>query len=148
MNVLYCGREMHSLDRRRCSTRVIAAAPTENGIATASKCRRSPLTIVVTICVAQPFIGSDFRGATTPPLLPRPGRSPWFGVTPHRAQVICSGALGCVRISTVLAPTLTDVPLNLQPRRVRSCGRVSLAGRFGYVPAVSFLICHFSVFGE
>ena len=70
MNVSYCGREMHSRDRRRCSTRVIAAAPTENGIATASKCRRSPLTIVVTICVAQPFIGSDFRGATTPPLLP------------------------------------------------------------------------------
>lgn len=63
---------MHSRDRRRCSTRVIAVAPSENGIAIASKCRHSHLPIVVTICVAQPFIGSDFRGATTPPLLPRP----------------------------------------------------------------------------
>ena len=69
-NVSYCGREMHSCDRCRCSTRVIAVAPSENGIAIASKCRHSHLPIVVTICVAQPFIGSDFRGATTPPLLP------------------------------------------------------------------------------
>lgn len=29
-----------------------------------------PFAFVVTICVAQPFIGSDFRDATTPPLLP------------------------------------------------------------------------------
>lgn len=57
-----------------------------------------------------------------------------------------SAASGLIRTPTVLATPSVSAPFHLQPRRVRSCSRVSPAcGPSGF-PAVSFLL-PFSVFG-
>lgn len=70
-----------------------------------------------------PVVGSDFRGATTPPLLHRKSALSVFWGRAIEGADARSGTLGCTHISTVLAQTVVDAPLNLLPRRVRSDSR-------------------------
>lgn len=59
-----------------------------------------------------------------------------------------SAASGLIRISTVLATPSVSVPLNLQPRRVRSNCRVSPAGRFERYFCGQFSVCLFRIRGR
>lgn len=96
-----------------------------------SKRQRSIASVVGSgqcrFCVRQRFplsvVGSDFRDATTPPLLHRKSALYVFWGRAIAGADTRSGTLGCIHISTVLAQTLVDAPLNLLPRRVRSDSR-------------------------
>lgn len=59
-----------------------------------------------------------------------------------------STASGLIRISTVLATPSVSVPLNLQPRRVRSHSRVSPTGRFKRYFCGQFSGCLFRIRGR
>lgn len=59
-----------------------------------------------------------------------------------------SAASGLIRISTVLATPSVSVPLNLQPRRVRSHSRVSPSGRFELYFCGQFSVCLFRIRGR
>ena len=68
-------------------------------------------------------VGSDFRDATTPPLLHRKSALSVFWGCAIAAADTRSGTLGCIHISTVLAPPLVDAPLTARA----SEGRTALA---------------------
>lgn len=59
-----------------------------------------------------------------------------------------SAASGLNRTPTVLATHSVSVPLNLQPRRVRSHSRVSPAGRFERYFCGQFSVCLFRIRGR
>lgn len=59
-----------------------------------------------------------------------------------------SAASGLIRTLTVLATPSVSVPLNLQPRRVRSHCRVSPAGRFELYFCGQFSVCLFRIRGR
>ena len=59
-----------------------------------------------------------------------------------------STASGLIRTPTVLATPSVSMPLNLQPRRVRSRCRVSPAGRFELYFCGQFSVCLFRIRGR
>ena len=59
-----------------------------------------------------------------------------------------SAAPGLIRTPTVLATPSVSVPLNLQPRRVRSHSRVSPTGRFERYFCGQFSVCLFRIRGR
>ena len=59
-----------------------------------------------------------------------------------------SAASGLIRTLTVLATPSVSVPMNLQPRRVRSHCRVSPAGRFELYFCGKFSVCLFRIRGR
>ena len=118
-----------------------------NGRAQSVSCRSYPFAFVSQKC-ASSFKRSDIRARRTPPpLASEQGRSEFRGLSVSGARTY-SAASGLIRTLTVLATPSVSVPLNLQPRRVRSHCRVSPAGRFELYFCGQFSVCLFRIRGR